>query len=80
MRASGDFTPSVCVCYLFKVSFADYNLFDILLNHLVLCDCCLDSFPSLKSFVEKMSARPKIKVFTDSDAYKKQPINGNGKQ
>ncbi|XP_062332516.1 glutathione S-transferase P-like [Osmerus eperlanus] len=63
-----------------KVSFADYNLFDILLNHLVLCDCCLESFPSLKSFVGKMSARPKIKAFTDSDEYKKQPINGNGKQ
>uniref|UniRef100_A0AAY5K263 Glutathione S-transferase n=2 Tax=Esox lucius TaxID=8010 RepID=A0AAY5K263_ESOLU len=63
-----------------KSSFADYNLFDLLLNHLVLSSTCLDSFPSLKSFVEKMSARPKIKAFLDSEAYKKLPINGNGKQ
>ncbi|XP_071399928.1 glutathione S-transferase P-like [Centroberyx affinis] len=63
-----------------KVSFADYSLFEVLLNHLVLSPSCLDAFPSLKGFVEKMSARPKIKAFLDSDAYKKLPINGNGKQ
>nr|ACI68586.1 Glutathione S-transferase P 1 [Salmo salar]ADM16185.1 Glutathione S-transferase P 1 [Salmo salar] len=54
-----------------KPSFADYSLFEVLLNHLVLCSSCLDTFPSLKSFVEKMSARPKIKAFLGSDAYKK---------
>ncbi|XP_029518218.1 glutathione S-transferase P [Oncorhynchus nerka] len=63
-----------------KPSFADYSLFEVLLNHLVLCSSCLDTSPSLKSFVEKMSARPKIKAFLGSDAYKKLPINGNGKQ
>ncbi|XP_028816075.1 glutathione S-transferase P [Denticeps clupeoides] len=63
-----------------KISFADYNLFDLLLNHRVLCSSCLDSFPALKSFVDTMSARPKIKAFLDSDDYKKLPINGNGKQ
>ncbi|KAJ8393306.1 hypothetical protein AAFF_G00062070 [Aldrovandia affinis] len=63
-----------------KVSIADYSLFDVLLNHQVLCSSCLDSFPAVKSFVEKMAARPKIKAFLESDAYKKLPINGNGKQ
>ncbi|XP_076143659.1 glutathione S-transferase P-like [Alosa pseudoharengus] len=63
-----------------KVSFADYNLFDILLNHQVLCPTCLDKFPALKAFSAMMSARPKIKAFLDSDAWKKLPINGNGKQ
>ncbi|XP_071391059.1 glutathione S-transferase P-like [Centroberyx affinis] len=63
-----------------KVSFADYSLFEVLLNHLVLSPSCLDAFPSLKGFVEKMSARPKMKAFLNSDAYKKLPINGNGKQ
>ncbi|XP_029926092.1 glutathione S-transferase P isoform X2 [Myripristis murdjan] len=63
-----------------KVSFADYSLLDVLLNHLVLSPTCLDTFPTLKSFVEKMSARPKIKAFLDSDAHKQLPINGNGKQ
>jgi len=63
-----------------KISYADYNLFELLLNHLVLCPTCLDTFPTLKGFVKKMSARPKIKTFIDSDAHKKLPINGNGKQ
>ncbi|XP_036372428.1 glutathione S-transferase P-like [Megalops cyprinoides] len=63
-----------------KISFADYSLFDVLYNHTVLCSTCLDSFPALKSFVEKMSARPKIKALLECEAYKKLPINGNGKQ
>ncbi|XP_030621775.1 glutathione S-transferase P [Chanos chanos] len=63
-----------------KISFADYSLFEVLLNHQVLSPSCLDSFPKLKEFVERMSNRPKIKAFLDSDAYKKLPINGNGKQ
>lgn len=63
-----------------KISYADYNLFDLLLNHLVLCPTCLDTTPKLKVFMEQMSARPKIKAFIDTDAHKKLPINGNGKQ
>ncbi|KAM3842348.1 glutathione S-transferase P-like, partial [Diretmus argenteus] len=63
-----------------KISFADYSLLEVLLNHLVLSPTCLNAFPNLKSFVEKMSARPKIKAYLESDGYKKMPINGNGKQ
>ncbi|KAK0143650.1 Glutathione S-transferase P [Merluccius polli] len=63
-----------------KVSYADYNLFDILLNHLVLQPCCLKGFPTLDDFVKKMSARPLIKAYLNSEDYKKLPINGNGKQ
>ncbi|XP_056625490.1 glutathione S-transferase P-like [Triplophysa dalaica] len=63
-----------------KISFADYNLFDLLLNHKVLCSTCLDSFPTLKKFVDMMSARPKIKALLESEDFKKLPINGNGKQ
>ncbi|KAF7702378.1 hypothetical protein HF521_001661 [Silurus meridionalis] len=63
-----------------SISFADYSLFEVLLNHQVLSPTCLDSFPALNGFVQKMSSRPKIKAFLDSDAYKKLPINGNGKQ
>ncbi|KAK7137521.1 hypothetical protein R3I94_013238 [Phoxinus phoxinus] len=63
-----------------QISFADYNLFDLLLNLRVLSSTCLDSFPALKSFVEKTSARPKVKALLESDDFKKMPINGNGKQ
>jgi len=65
---------------LYQVSFADYNLLDLLLNHLVLCPSCLQNFPSLAELVKKMSAEPKIKALLDSADFKKLPINGNGKQ
>ncbi|XP_056328691.1 glutathione S-transferase P [Danio aesculapii] len=63
-----------------QISFADYNLFDLLLNLKVLSPSCLDSFPSLKSFVDKISARPKVKALLECENFKKLPINGNGKQ
>ncbi|TST47762.1 Glutathione S-transferase P [Bagarius yarrelli] len=63
-----------------SISFADYSLFEQLLNHQVLSATCLDSFPALKGFAQRLSGRPKIKAFLDSDAYKSLPINGNGKQ
>ncbi|XP_026064928.1 glutathione S-transferase P [Carassius auratus] len=63
-----------------QISFADYNLFDLLLNHKVLCSSSLDSFPALKSYVDKIAARPKIKALLECENFKKLPINGNGKQ
>ncbi|XP_048043962.1 glutathione S-transferase P isoform X3 [Megalobrama amblycephala] len=63
-----------------QISFADYNLFDLLLNFKVLCSTSLDSFSALKSYVDKIAARPKIKALLECDDFKKLPINGNGKQ
>ncbi|XP_066576852.1 glutathione S-transferase P [Amia ocellicauda] len=63
-----------------KISFADYNLLDVLRNHLVLAPTCLDKLPTLKSYVERLNSRPKLKAFLESDAHKNRPINGNGKQ
>ncbi|XP_015200747.1 glutathione S-transferase P-like [Lepisosteus oculatus] len=63
-----------------EISFADYSLLDVLRNHQVLAPKCLDSFPTLKSYVDRLSSRPKIKAFLESDEHKKRPINGNGKQ
>nr|WEM32060.1 glutathione S-transferase pi [Mylopharyngodon piceus] len=63
-----------------QISFADYNLFDLLLNFKVLCSTSLDSFPELKSYVDKIAARPKVKALLECDDFKKLPINGNGKQ
>ncbi|XP_053307174.1 glutathione S-transferase P [Spea bombifrons] len=63
-----------------EISFADYNLVDLLLNHLVLAPECLADFPLLSAYVERVTSRPKIQAFLSSDAHKKRPINGNGKQ
>ncbi|XP_039614181.1 glutathione S-transferase P-like isoform X2 [Polypterus senegalus] len=63
-----------------KISFADYNLLDLMMNHQVLSPTCLDKFTHLKSYVDRLSSHPKLKAYTDTDEWKKVPINGNGKQ
>lgn len=63
-----------------QISFADYNLVDLLRNHLVLAPDCLSGFPLLAAYVKRVSSRPKVEAFLSSDAHKKRPINGNGKQ
>uniref|UniRef100_A0A2R8MC31 Glutathione S-transferase P n=1 Tax=Callithrix jacchus TaxID=9483 RepID=A0A2R8MC31_CALJA len=63
-----------------QVSFADYNLLDLLLIHQVLAPSCLDAFPLLSAYVERLCARPKLKAFLASPEHVNLPINGNGKQ
>ncbi|KPP66035.1 Pi-class glutathione S-transferase-like [Scleropages formosus] len=63
-----------------KISFADYNLYDFLVVQKILCCKCLDNFPSLKGYVDKIGSRPKVKAFMESDSCTKLPVNGNGKQ
>ncbi|KAI5929646.1 Glutathione S-transferase P [Manis javanica] len=63
-----------------QISFADYNLLDLLLNHQVLAPGCLDSFPLLSAYVVRLSARPKLKAFLASPEHVNRPINGNKKQ
>ncbi|XP_029770918.1 glutathione S-transferase P [Suricata suricatta] len=63
-----------------QISFADYNLLDLLLNHQVLAPGCLDPFPLLSAYVERLCARPKLKAFLASPEHTNRPINGNGKQ
>ncbi|XP_030046205.1 glutathione S-transferase P [Microcaecilia unicolor] len=63
-----------------KISFADYNLLDSLQNHLVLAPDCLKTFPLLSAYVDRMSSRPKLKAYLDSEKRKNRPLNANGKQ
>nr|AAX20373.1 glutathione S-transferase pi-class [Unio tumidus] len=63
-----------------KKTYADYNLFDLLDIHLLLAPSCLDSFPTLKAFHDEIANRPNIKKYRSTDAWKKLPVNGNGKQ
>ncbi|XP_078506651.1 glutathione S-transferase P 1-like isoform X3 [Lissotriton helveticus] len=52
------------------VSYADYNLLDLLQSHLIWAPDCLSSFPHLKAFKGKMESRPKLKAYLQSDDYK----------
>ncbi|KAM6159343.1 glutathione S-transferase P [Rhynchocyon petersi] len=63
-----------------QISFADYNLLDLLLIHQVLAPSCLDTFPLLSAYVSRLSQRPKLKAFLASPEHVNLPINGNGKQ
>ncbi|KAM4849657.1 glutathione S-transferase P [Urocitellus parryii] len=63
-----------------QISFADYNLLDLLLIHQVLAPSCLDAFPLLSAYVARLSARPKLKAFLASPDHVNRTINGNGKQ
>ena len=65
---------------LLQVSFADYNLFDFLDNHLVLSSSALDAYPILKAYYERMINRPAIKAYRETAEHKGMNINGNGKQ
>jgi len=63
-----------------KVSFVDYTLFDLLDNLSILSPHALDAFPKLKGFHSRIASREKIAKLRGTDAFKKLPINGNGKQ
>jgi len=62
------------------VSFADYNVFDLLDNLLTLAPHSLDKLPLLKAFHDRFAKRDKIAKYRSTDSFKKMPINGNGKQ
>ncbi|XP_030041904.1 glutathione S-transferase P 1 [Microcaecilia unicolor] len=57
-----------------KISYADYNLLDLLQNHQNLAPDCLKSFPLLSAYVERMTSRPKLKVYLESEARKSRPF------
>ncbi|VDK72107.1 unnamed protein product [Litomosoides sigmodontis] len=63
-----------------KVSFADFVLFEELDIHQILDPHCLDKFPLLKAYHQRMGERPKLKEYCERRNASKIPVNGNGKQ
>jgi len=63
-----------------KISWADYKMFDLLDNHLILSSPCLDAFPLLKAFHSRIAARPKLAAYRETEQFTTRNINGNGKQ
>lgn len=63
-----------------KISFVDYAVFDLLDNHDILAPGCLDQFPKLKGFHERLASREKLASYRQSDGFNKMPVNGNRKQ
>ncbi|KAL3990540.1 Glutathione S-transferase P [Acanthocheilonema viteae] len=63
-----------------KISFADFALFEELDIHQILDPHCLNKFPLLKAFHQRMQERPKLKEYYEQRNTAKVPVNGNGKQ
>ncbi|XP_051001751.1 glutathione S-transferase P 2-like isoform X2 [Acomys russatus] len=58
-----------------QISFADYRLLDLLLNHELLFPGYLSDFPLLAAYVARLKARPKLKAFLDSPEHMNRPIS-----
>uniref|UniRef100_A0A0R3RVH1 Glutathione S-transferase n=1 Tax=Elaeophora elaphi TaxID=1147741 RepID=A0A0R3RVH1_9BILA len=63
-----------------KISFADFVLFEELDIHQILDPHCLDKFPLLKAYRQRMKERPRLKEYCEQRNAAKIPVNGNGKQ
>ncbi|XP_018431305.1 PREDICTED: glutathione S-transferase P 1-like, partial [Nanorana parkeri] len=57
-----------------KISYADYNLLDILHCHLDLEPKCLASFPLLSAYIQRCATRPKLNTYLQSEKRNKRPI------
>ncbi|XP_075073334.1 glutathione S-transferase P 1-like [Mixophyes fleayi] len=57
-----------------KISYADYNLLDILHCHLDLDPNCLSTFPLLSAYVERLASRPKLSEYLKSEKRNKRRI------
>ncbi|XP_053548316.1 glutathione S-transferase P 1 [Bombina bombina] len=57
-----------------KISFADYNLLDVLQCYLDLSPAVLTSFPLLTSYIDRILSRPSLSEYLKSNGRKKRPI------
>ncbi|XP_073462498.1 glutathione S-transferase P 1-like [Aquarana catesbeiana] len=57
-----------------KISYADYNLLDMLHCHLDLDPKCLASFPLLSAYIQCLATRPKLSTYLKSEKRNKRPI------
>ncbi|XP_069834892.1 glutathione S-transferase P 1-like [Dendropsophus ebraccatus] len=57
-----------------KISYADYNLLDLLQGHIHFFPACLSSFPLLTALIERISSRPKLSEYLKSEARIQRPI------
>ncbi|XP_006980589.1 glutathione S-transferase P 2-like isoform X2 [Peromyscus maniculatus bairdii] len=58
-----------------QISFADYRLLDLLLNHELMYPGYLNDYPLLSAYVARLRARPKLKAFLESPEHVNRPIS-----
>uniref|UniRef100_A0A914XH95 Glutathione S-transferase n=1 Tax=Plectus sambesii TaxID=2011161 RepID=A0A914XH95_9BILA len=63
-----------------KISFVDYTLYEELDILQILDANCLNAFPALKAYHERMNIRPNLQDYLKHRELAKLPVNANGKQ
>ena len=64
-------------CVLQQVTFADYGVYDVMMMLKTFAPGSLDKFSLLNGFVNRMSERPNLKKYINSDKHKSIPITPN---
>jgi len=59
-----------------KLTYVDFLLYELLDVLLVYEPTCLDATGNLKEYVDRIREVPELKKYLESDAFKKQPLNG----
>ncbi|XP_063819473.1 glutathione S-transferase P 1-like [Pseudophryne corroboree] len=57
-----------------KISYADYNLLDVLQFHLEFFPTCLSSSSLLSAYIDRIASRPKLSEYLKSEERKNRPI------
>ena len=52
-------------------------MYDILNLHEILAPGCLDAFPVVIAYYDRIAARPKLAAYFATDGYKNKQVNGN---
>jgi len=60
---------------MFKVTVADFPVYEILDQHLRMKPDIFDGLPKLKKFVERFAGLPKVKEYLARDDVKNMPLN-----
>jgi glutathione S-transferase len=59
-----------------SLSYADFLVYEMLDQHKLFSPGCLDQYPNLKQFTERIEALPAIAAYMRSDKFLKKPLNG----
>ncbi|XP_065179218.1 glutathione S-transferase Mu 1-like [Sycon ciliatum] len=63
-----------------NITFPDFHFFELLDQHLTFEPGCLDDFPTLKAYHERIAELPKIKAYRASDRFVARPVNNPSAQ
>ena len=59
-----------------QISFADYNMFQVVDAHLKLVPTCLDKFELLRAWYDRMAKRPGVAEFIKSEENQRRMVTG----